>query len=202
MPEELRPQLPLIREVLEGCAIPIIELSGFEADDVIGTIAAALPEDVHAYIVTTDRDALQLVTDKVSVLVPNSKENRIYTPDIVQCEYAVAPSRIPDLKALMGDNSDNIPGVPLVGPKTAKRWLCEYGSLEALIEKSHVLKGKAGENLRAHTEQAFLYKRLATIDCDVPVLVCWRSCQLKIEGPVLRKTLEEIGIRAALPPTA
>ena len=201
MPEELRPQLQMIRSVVQAAGIPLLELPGYEADDIIGTLSRQLPPDTEAYIVTTDRDALQLVNDHVSVLVPNARENRIYTPITVEHEYHVTPERIPDLKALMGDASDNIPGVPKVGPKTAVKWLHTYGSLEEVLQHGNQLKGKVGESLRAHREEAILYKHLATIDTNVPLLFCWKALQLNNDLSPLRETLESIGIRAALPHT-
>jgi len=202
MPDELRSQLPLIREVLDSFGIPVIEIPGFEADDVMGTIAQHLPPGITGYIVTTDRDALQLVNDQISIFVPNSKANKIYTPETVEAEWHVPPRLIPDLKALMGDNSDNIPGVPKVGPKTAVKWLQQYGSLEGLLADSEAIKGKVGENLRQYKQEALLYKELATIKTDVPILTCWRSNQLKLDREALRQTLLDIGIAARLPETS
>ncbi len=201
MPDELRDQLPLIRQLLHAAGIPVFELPGYEADDVIGTLSSLLPTDMEAFVATTDRDALQLVNDRVSILVPNAKENRIYTPATVQHEYRVVPQRIPDLKALMGDASDNIPGVPRVGQKTATKWLQTYDSLENLLEHRQDIKGKVGESLRAHSEQALLYKHLATIHRNVPLLFCWQALTLNTDFSPLRDTLDSIGIRAPLPQT-
>lgn len=199
MPEELRSQLPLIKEVLTSCNIPVLELPGFEADDIIGTITNYLPQDTLAYVVTTDRDALQLADEQVTILAPSGKENKIFTPEIVQLEWGISPQLIPDIKALMGDNSDNIPGVPKVGPKTAVKWLCTYGSLEQIIENAHELTGKVGESLREHRDEAVFYKHLATIKRDVPLFYCWQSLRLSPDLGKLKGTLEQIGIRAALP---
>lgn len=199
MPEDLKSQLPLIREVIESLEIPLVEVAGYEADDVIGTITKNLPADTHCYVITSDRDALQLSNEQVTIVAPNSRANKVYTPEIVQYEWGVAPSRIPDVKALMGDSSDNIPGVPLVGPKTAVRWLTAYDSLENLLEHTHQLKGKAAENLAAHKDEAKLYKFLATIHCSVPTMVCWQKAKLSFDPRVLRQTLDQMGIMAAIP---
>jgi len=201
MPMELKSQLPLIRRLLDSTGIPVSELPGFEADDIIGTLTRSLPADTEAFVATTDRDTLQLVNDHVSILVPHSRENRIYTPDIVRHDMGVPPERVPDLKALMGDSSDNIPGIPKVGPKTAVKWLAEYESLENLLLYSQRVPGKAGENLRQHQDKALLYKELATIRLDVPTLFCWRALTLQTDFTQLRQTLEELGIRASLPQT-
>ena len=202
MPLDLRAQIPLIREVLAACNIPILALQGYEADDILGTITRLLPPETEAYVVTTDRDALQLVTNNVSVLVPNSRENKIFTPHIVKHEWQVPPKLIPDLKALMGDASDNIPGVPKVGPKTAVKWLTAYGSLENTLAAADTIKGKVGESLREHKEQTILYKDLATIRVDAPIVWCWKSLALTQDFSPLRETLERIGIRASLPRTS
>jgi DNA polymerase-1 len=199
MPEDLKSQLPLIREVIAGLELPLLQVPGYEADDVIGTIAKNLPPATHCYVVTTDRDTLQLASETVTIVTPNSKANKVYTPEIVEYEWGVPPKRIPDLKALMGDRSDNIPGVPLVGPKTAVRWLTAYGSLENLLSKAHRIKGKAAQNLAAYEEEALLYKHLATINCSVPTVVCWRQARLDFEPAALRQTLDSLGIRAAVP---
>lgn len=202
MPEDLQAQLPLIKELLTACSIPIIKLPGYEADDVIGTLTRALPDDTEAYVVTVDRDTLQLVNERVTVLIPNSRENKIYTPDTVKAETQVAPELIPDLKALMGDSSDNIPGISLVGPKTAVKWLKRFGSLEAILAEADQLPGKAGANLRASKELALLYKNLTTIRTNAPIMCCWNHCRLTADFRPLHATLEEIGIRAKLPQTA
>lgn len=156
MPEELRAQIPLIEELVESFNAPLIQLPGYEADDVIGTITAHAPEDVHCYIITTDRDALQLVNEQVTVVAPNRRANKMFTPELVEHEMGVGAELVPDLKALMGDASDNIPGIHLVGPKTAVRWLTTYGSLDAVLEHSHLLPGKAGQNLAENQKEALL----------------------------------------------
>ncbi len=202
MPDDLRHQIPLIRDVLAACNIPILELPGYEADDVVGTLTRLLPPNTDAYVITMDRDALQLVNDHVSVLVPNSRENKIYTPKIVFYEWNVTPVRIPDLKALMGDSSDNIPGVPKVGKKTAVKWLHQYGTLENILAAADELTGRVGESLREHKNQALLCKDLATIRLDTPIMWCWQSLHLTKDFSPLRKTLADIGIRARLPRTS
>lgn len=201
MPAELKQQLPMIRDILTACSIPILEIPGYEADDIIGTVARNLPANTEAYIVTTDRDALQLVNKQVSVFVPNRKANKIYNPTTVEFEWQVKPNLIPDLKALMGDPSDNIPGINLVGPKTAVKWLTTFGSLDQILAKAAQLSGKAGSNLRKHRKQAKLYQNLATIKVDTPITWCWQSLKLTDDFSPLRTTLNQIGIKARLPLT-
>ncbi|MDI9485630.1 MAG: 5'-3' exonuclease H3TH domain-containing protein [Bacillota bacterium] len=199
MPEELRSQLPLIEDVIQSLGAPLVRLEGYEADDVMGTIARHTPDDTHCYIVSTDRDTLQLVSEDVTVIAPNSKANKVFTPEIVTHDMGVPPERIPDLKALMGDSSDNIPGIPLVGPKTAKRWLSLYHSLDGVLENAHLLPGKAGKNLMEGKEDALLYKKLATIEQNVPAYCCWMAGRIAFDERQVRQTLESIGIRASIP---
>jgi len=199
MPDDLRQQLPLIKDVLTACAIPILQLASYEADDIIGTITCNLPPETEAYVITVDRDLLQLVNSQVTVVIPNNRYNRIYTPSTVQDEINVTPEQIPDLKALIGDPSDNIPGIALIGPKTASKWLKEYGSLEAIIAHADQLPGKAGANLRASIQQVRLYKQLTTICTNAPLLWCWQACKLTTDFSPLRTILDSIGIAAKLP---
>lgn len=199
MPEDLRGQIPLIEELVHSLGAPLVKLPGYEADDVIGTISKHAPSDTHCYIITTDRDALQLVSDRVTVIAPNSKANKVFNPELVEYEMGVAPNLIPDLKALMGDNSDNIPGIPLVGPKTAVRWLTKYGTLDKVLANAHLLPGKAGENLALRQEEALLYRHLATIQRDIPTFCCWQAGRVHFEEDKVRQTLDSMGIRASIP---
>jgi DNA polymerase-1 len=199
MPEELRGQIELIEELIASFRVPLVRIAGYEADDIMGTISSYAPPGTHCYIITTDRDALQLVSGRVTVIVPNSRANKLFTPELVQHELGVAPELVPHLKALMGDASDNIPGIPLVGPKTAVRWLDMFGSLDELLENAHLLPGKAGRNLEENKENARLYLRLATIERSVPTYRCWQAGRLDFAGQEVRRTLESIGIRAPIP---
>lgn len=199
MPKELRGQIPLIEELVHSLGAPLVQLPGYEADDVIGTITYYAPSDTHCYVITTDRDALQLVDDQITVVVPNSRANKMFTPELVEHEMGVPPELIPDLKALMGDSSDNIPGIPLVGPKTAVRWLTAFGSLDEVLTNSHLLKGKAGANLAERQEEALLYRHLATIQRDIPTFCCWQAGRLAFDEDQVRHTLDTMGIRASIP---
>lgn len=199
MPVELRGQIELIEELIASLDAPLIKLQGYEADDVIGTITKHAPRDIHCYVVTTDRDALQLVADNVTVISPNSRANKVFNPELVKHEMGVEPELVPDLKALMGDASDNIPGIPLVGPKTAVRWLKMFGSLDEIINNADLLPGKAGKNLAENTEQALLYRRLATIERNVPTYCCWQAGRVAIDPSKVREALDSFGIRAAVP---
>jgi DNA polymerase-1 len=199
MPEELRGQIQLIEELIASFSVPLISIPGYEADDVIGTITRYAPSSTHCYVITTDRDALQLVAEQVTVIAPNSKANKVFTPELVKHEMGVVPELVPDLKALVGDTSDNIPGIPLVGPKTAVRWLDMFGSLDEIICNAHLLPGKAGSNLQENTENARLYRELATIERNVPTYCCWQAGRLEFSEQEVRETLDSLGIRASIP---
>jgi len=180
MPDDMRPQVELMKEVLEAMRVPILGVEGFEADDVIGTLACRAARDgMDALIVTSDRDALQLVNAQVRVLA-NKKgisETVLYDRQAVIDRYGVTPEQLPDVKALTGDTSDNIPGVPGIGEKTAGKLIAQYGSLENLLDHLEEVKGKTGEALAAHAEQARASKYLAAIHCDVPLeTLDWESC--------------------------
>jgi len=163
VPEELESQFPVIRNVIEAMGLPLIQITGVEADDVIGTLAVR--EKGEVLVVTGDKDMAQLVDDRVKLL--DTMKNKLTDADAVQEKFGVGPARIIDLLALMGDSSDNIPGVPKVGPKTAAKWLNEYGDLDTLIEKADEVGGKVGEYLREHLGQLPMSKDLATIRTEL-----------------------------------
>src|SRR6202165_3262882 len=173
MPDDLRPQIEKVREVLEAFSIPIYSLEGFEADDVIGTLARIAEERGHAVtIVSGDLDCLQLVTDSVEARVPRRgiTDTFMYGPDQVRQRYGFEPAQLIDFKALRGDTSDNIPGVPGVGDKTAAKLVQDFGSVEALLERVDELpEGRLKTSLKAHADQVRLGKRMVTIVRNVPV---------------------------------
>jgi DNA polymerase-1 len=169
MADDLASQLPEIREALAAYRIPVLELPGFEADDVIGTLAKkAEAAGYDVVIVTADKDMLQLVAgDRIRVF-HTGKE--IFLDDAgVAAFFGVPPGQVADVLALMGDSVDNVPGVPGVGAVTAKKWIAQYGSLPALLERADEIKGKVGESLRSHREDAKLSRQLVEIPVDLPV---------------------------------
>ncbi len=169
-PEEFRGQVELIKQVLDALNIVHVEKEGFEADDIIATLATAASADGYAVgIVTGDRDAMQLVDERVTVLYPRKGVSDLarMTPDAVEEKYLVRPARYPELAALVGETSDNLPGVPGVGPKTAAKWLAEYDGLDNLLVRSEQVKGKAGESLRAHLDDVRRNRRLNALVRDV-----------------------------------
>lgn len=168
MPEDLAMQMPMLKELLRSMQINIVELAGFEADDVIGTLAKKC--DYETVIVTGDRDSLQLVSDSTRVWLTKRGITEIieYTPEKLK-EEGLLPSQIIDLKSLMGDSSDNIPGIPGVGEKTARSLLERYNSLEGVYEHTSELRGKLKEKVEDNKELAYLSYKLATIDTDAPI---------------------------------
>jgi len=165
-PEDLTAQFPFVREMVEGLRLPLLQVDGVEADDVIGTLALdAAKRGIPVLIVTGDKDMAQLVDDRVKLL--DTMKGRTLDAAAVVEKFGIPPERIVEYLALVGDTSDNIPGVPLVGPKTAAKWLNQYGSLDRLVAQAGDVPGKAGENLRASLGQIPLARELATIRCDV-----------------------------------
>lgn len=173
MPEELRGQMDLIKDVLRAMHIAIYELAGYEGDDVIGTMVRwAEQQGISSIIVTGDKDSLQLISDKTSVYLTKKGISELgrYDYAAFQEEYGLVPDQIRDLKGLMGDASDNIPGVPGVGEKTALKLLHQYGTVEELYQHLEDFSGKKlGEKLRENRDKAFMSKELATIYCQVPL---------------------------------
>ncbi len=163
MPDELRAQREPLKEAIAALGVPVLEVDGVEADDVIGTLAARAAGPV--LISTTDKDMAQLVDERVELL--NTMSGSRLDAAGVREKFGVPPAAIRDYLALVGDTSDNIPGVPKVGPKTAAKWLNEYGSLEALRERADEIRGKVGESLREHLDELPLSYDLATIRCDL-----------------------------------
>lgn len=169
-PGPFKGQVPLIKEVLETLRVPALEREGIEADDIIATLAGqAAAAGMEVLICSGDRDSFQLVTEDVTLLYPirGVSEMTRMTPSAVMDKYGVPPEQYPDLAALVGETSDNLPGVPGVGPKTAAKWVAQYGGLAPLLEHAHELKGKAAENLRAAIDQVRVNRELNALLRDV-----------------------------------
>ncbi len=166
MPDDLVRQIEPIHSLIRALGVPILMIDGVEADDVIGTLATkASQQSLKTYVATGDKDLAQLVDDHVRLI--NTTNNTVLDRDGVIKKYGVPPASIIDYLALMGDSSDNVPGIPKVGPKTAVKWLSEYGSMQNIIEHAEDIKGKVGENLRANLEQLYISKKLVTLKLDV-----------------------------------
>ena len=178
MPEDLRSQIKPIHNIIGAMGLPLLVIEGVEADDVIGTLSLqATDEGINTLISTGDKDLAQLVNQRVTLI--NTMTNEILDPDGVVKKFGVEPCRIVDYLALMGDKSDNIPGVPGVGPKTALKWLQEYDSMEGIIENAEEIGGKVGERLRDNFGLLRLSYKLATIKLDVELNISLRNLTKK-----------------------
>ena len=166
MPDDLRGQIEPLHAAVRASGLPCLVVEGVEADDVIGTLALrAGAQSLPVVISTGDKDMAQLVNERVTCI--NTMSNTVLDRAGVIAKFGVPPERIVEYLALIGDSSDNIPGIPQVGPKTAVKWLTQYGSLDAIVAHAADITGRAGDNLRGHLEQLPLARQLATIHCDV-----------------------------------
>ncbi len=186
MPDELRPQLPLIKDILSAMNIPILELEGYEADDILGTVAKNnSKQGIKTYILTGDRDSFQLIDENTSIVMPSTKmgktEYTIYDIPKLKEVYNITPKQVIDMKALMGDKSDNIPGVPMVGEKTAVGLLESYNNLDYIYSNVDTIdvSEKLRERLKENKDMAYLSYKLATINTDVPVNMDYDEFKLK-----------------------
>jgi DNA polymerase-1 len=173
MDDDLVVQIPFVRRVCEAFRLPVIEIPGFEADDVLATLSRqAVEKGLDVVIVSADKDLLQLVTDRVHVLNPGREGSgsKLYDPQAVEEKWGVPPVRVVDVLALVGDSIDNVPGVPGIGDKGARGLVQEYGPLEAILDHASEIKRKAyREGLQSHREDALLSKSLVTLRADAPV---------------------------------
>ena len=173
MPEDLRKSIPYIRQIVEAYNIPILEKEGFEADDVIGTLAKmAETKGYETFMVTPDKDYAQLVSENIFMYKParGGNETEIWGPEQVKENFMVEnPEQVIDILGLMGDTADNIPGCPGIGPKTAMKLITDFGSIDNLYKNIDQLKGKQKENLETYEEQVLMSKKLAKIILDVPL---------------------------------
>ena len=175
-PDEFRGQVDLVKEVLDALRVQHLELDGYEADDLIATLTSRAREHgMEVLVCSGDRDTLQLVDERTTVLYPRKGVSDLarMTPDAVEEKYGVRPERYSDLAAMVGETSDNLPGVPGVGPKTAAKWLGQHGDLSGIVDKADQLTGKAGQSLRDHLDQVLRNRRLNQLvaDVELPVTV-------------------------------
>lgn len=193
MPEELRPQLPLVRELLSAMHIRMCEIEGYEADDLLGTASHLANErGWRALVLTGDRDSLQLAGGDTQVILTRKgiTESLLLDAEGVWNEYGFTPAQVPDMKGLMGDSSDNIPGIAGIGEKTALKLITQYGTLDEVLAHADEVKGKLGEKLRAGKEVALLSRDLGTIRRSAPLEVDFAECgwqQMADATPLLEK---------------
>jgi len=171
-PDELYAQFGRIREILEVLEVPVHELEGFEADDVIATVSEKVKgPDIQTYIITSDKDALQLVDEHTFVVAPakGGTDNKIYNPKAVEARFGLVPDQIIDFKAIMGDSSDNIPGVQGIGEKGAAKLLQEYKTLDGIYDHLDEIKGAQHDKLENQKQEAYFSQKLVTLVRDVPI---------------------------------
>jgi DNA polymerase-1 len=181
-PPDFEPQVPLMREVLDALGVVAVDKEDYEADDLLATYARMGREaGMEVLVVSGDRDTIQLVTDDVTLLYPRKGVSDLveFTPASVEEKYAVPPHRYPELAALVGESSDNLPGVPGVGPKTAAKWIATYDGLDGILASAEDVPGKAGESLRAHLDQVRLNRELNHLLTDLEVVTPLEALRLK-----------------------
>ncbi|MBE3551761.1 MAG: DNA polymerase I [Kyrpidia tusciae] len=201
-PDELSEQFPMAREMLGAMGIPVLEAEGYEADDLIGTMSREAEADgVQVVVLTGDKDLLQLVSSHVTAVLTRRgiREVERYQPADVEKRFGLRPEQIVDLKGLMGDTSDNIPGVPGVGERTAAKLLQAYGNVEGVYQHLNEVSGKLQGRLAEHRDQAFLSKRLARIHREVPLERRWEDLRW-VPAPAreVRTALQKLGFRSLL----
>lgn len=196
MPEDLRAQIPEIQRLLRALAIPVLELDGYEADDILATVARECRErGATCVLVTSDKDCRQLLADRVRLL--NMRKGQLYGPEELWAEWGVAPEQVVDFQALVGDSVDNVPGVPTIGPKTASQLLQEFGNLEEVLAQVDNIKGKKGEKIRESQDLARLSQQLVRLDNSVPIEINWPAGQLGgMNVPAAVAICEEFGFRS------
>jgi DNA polymerase-1 len=211
MPDDLRSQIAPVLAAVEGLGLPLLRIEGVEADDVIGTLARrAAAAGMQVVISTGDKDMAQLVDDQITLV--NTMTGSAMDANGVRAKFEVDPTQIVDYLALIGDSSDNIPGVPKVGPKTAVKWLAQYRSIDAIVAHAAEIEGKVGESLRANLAQLDLSRQLATIRCDVELPMGPADLRLRAADTTLlaalyrdlefRGLLRELGVDPGVAPMA
>lgn len=201
MDADLHEQFPMIKDLLRSLSVPILEAQGWEGDDILGTLARLGEEaDLNVLLITGDRDMYQLSTDRVKIVGTKKglSDVQVMTPETVQDLYGgITPELVPDFYGLKGDSSDNIPGVPGIGPKKAAALIMQYGNLDEVIAHADEVKGKMGENLRAHIDDALLSRKVATILTNAPVDIDLAAVSFPaFNADDVTRSLGELGINA------
>lgn len=193
-PEELIPQFDLVKEVTEAFAVPNLGCPGFEGDDILGTLSTQLSQEGHQVVIASgDYDSLQLVSDAVSVkILKNGGKHEHYTPQSLLALRGIVPEQVVDVKALMGDTSDCIPGCPGIGEKTATRLITEHGNLDNLYINLPACTPKMRSKLEEHRDQVYLSQKLATIIRDVPIEYTLDAAKWEYDSAVVKKKFDEL----------
>ena len=190
MPDELRKQFPVAKEILDAMGIKYLEIDNYEADDIIGTVSKMIDDNNYyiGTIISSDKDLLQLISNDIEVKLLKQQDYILYDEEKFKKEYGLHPIKIIDLKGLQGDPSDNIPGVKGIGEKTALKLIQEYGSIEGIYANIDSVKGKLKEKLLEERDNAFMSKTLATIHKEVPINITLDD--IKYEGPKISKLMK------------
>lgn len=198
MPEDLRPQMIFVRELVDALCVARLEKEGFEADDLLATVAARTEEaGGRAVLVTSDKDARQLITDNVTLY--NLRKELLYGAAELQNDWGIRPDQVIDFQTMVGDSTDNIPGIPLIGPKGASALLKEFGTLEEIYAHLDQIKGKKGENLAAARDSIETTRRLVRLDSDVPIDIDWEQGTFRgVDPDRLGELFREFGFRSLL----
>jgi 5'-3' exonuclease len=199
-PDELVPQFDLVKEVVESFNVPNIGSPGYEADDCIGTLARKLSDSMEVYILSGDHDLLQLVTDRVKVVImkKGASNYAVYDPDLLMEDKQLTARQIIDLKGLIGDSSDNYPGVKGVGEKTAVKLLQQYESIEGILENLGSLAKGVRAKIEADMDMLHLCRELATIYCDVPVDCTPEDCVWNPDADTVRSKFIELEFKGLM----
>jgi DNA polymerase I len=196
MPADLQLQIPVIERFLEALGVPIVSIPGYEADDILATIARHVEAaGGECYLVTADKDCRQLISERVKIY--NIRKNEVFDAAKLQETWGIRPEQVVDFQALVGDPTDNVPGVPLIGPKNAQELLTKYGTLENVLNHAHEVSGaKRKEKLLNGRQQALLSRQLVRLDPDVPLTVDWNVARVgRLRADVLGELCRECGFR-------
>ncbi len=199
-PEDLIPQFDLVKEVVESFGVPNIGLAGFEADDCIGTLAKRHSKEAHIYVLSGDHDLLQLVDDRITVVIMKKGQGNyaVYTPEFLHEERQLTPEQIICIKGLMGDTSDNYPGVRGIGEKTAYKLIQEHGSVNGILANLDSLSKTIRAKIEADLDMLHMSRDLATIRCDVPIEIEFSSCGWEINRAQVMNKFEQLEFRSLM----
>ncbi|BBH24939.1 5'-3' exonuclease [Paenibacillus baekrokdamisoli] len=199
-PEDLVPQFDLIKEVMESFGVPNIGLVGYEADDCIGTLAKRHSNEAHVYVLSGDHDLLQLVDDRITVVIMKKGQGNYaeYTPQFLHEERQLTPQQVICVKGLMGDTSDNYPGVRGIGEKTAYKLIQEHGSVDGVLANLDSLSKTIRAKIEADLDMLHMSRELATIRCDVPVEIEFTNCGWEINRAQVMNKFEQLEFRSLM----
>lgn len=196
MPEALRAQIPEIHRMVTALTIPILELDGYEADDILATVAKTVDgQSGNCLLVTSDKDCRQLITDRVQML--NLRKNQVYGAEELQNDWGIRPDQVVDFQSMVGDSVDNVPGIPTIGPKTATQLLEQFGTLDAVLASTDQIKGKKAERIAESADLARLSRQLVRLDNQTPIEIDWQQGRVgEIDTTAALELCQEFGFRS------